>query len=140
MISKKIYEEIIWVKEQINEGVLDGAIHVCIEDYFRNVGIILKSNDIPVRERLALLTVLSSGTFVDGNVNTWFNMPPTSICCENYKITKREFKHRYVTVFTWSEINERYEEWHITSRQQYSFVNPNKKYKKPKHNKSYLHK
>lgn len=140
MVSKKIYEEIISVKEQINEGALDDVLDVCTEDYFRNVGIILKSNDIPVRERLVLLTVLSSGTFVDGTFNTQFNMPSTRACCENYKITKREFKHRYVTVFTWSQFNERYEVWHISSRQQYSFVNPNRKYKKPKHNKSYLHK
>ena len=140
MVSRKIYEDIISVKEQINEGVIDDILHVCTEDYFRNVGKILKLNNIPIRTRLALLTVLGSGTFVDGKCNPWFNMPPTSACCENYKITKRELKHRYTTVFLWSEFNERYEEWRITSKQQCRLVNSKTKYKKSKHNKSYLHK
>lgn len=139
MVSRKIYEDIISVKEQINEGAIDDILHVCTEDYFQNIGIILKSNNIPIRTRLALLTVLGSGTFVDGKFNTRFNMPSTRVCCENYKITKREFKYGYTTVFVWSEFNKRYEVWRITSKQYCRLVNSNTKYKKSKHNKSYLH-
>lgn len=56
-------------------------------------------------DKMALLTVLSSGTFrEDGG----FNMPPTAACCENYEIVCRDYSRGKCEIFVLSNKGEYY--------------------------------
>lgn len=143
MISKKeIYNDLISVKEQIEEGMYDELLHGCVKDYFTFVARTLNSN-MRIRTRLALLTILKTGIFNEGQYMNSFDISSINEGVEwHYKIVKRDYKRGHATVFIWSDISEDYEHWRVSSEWHFTLIKPDSrwKYKKPKHNKSYLHK
>lgn len=143
MVSKtEIYNDIILVKEQIEEGMYDDVMHGCVKDYFKFVARTL-NDKTRIRTRLALLTILKTGVFIEGRYMNSLVISPINEGYEfYYKIVKRDFKRGRATVFIWSDLNDNYEHWHITSKWRFIMINPDDarlKYKKSKHNKSYLH-
>ncbi len=142
MTSNEIYNDIILVKEQIEKGMYGDITHGCVKDYFKFVARIL-NDKTRIRTRLALLVILRTGVFIEGRYTNSLIISPTN---EGYKFyyenVKRDFKRGRATVFIWSDLSDDYENWCITSNWRSTLINPDDarlKYKKSKHNKSYLH-
>lgn len=144
MLERRFYEDIVKAKEDIDNGIYSDGIYYRTWEYFEFVRSIIINKHMPVRKRIALLTVLGSGTYVDGTRWTNFNMPATSCCCRNYRITVKEFNKGCVEIYTYNEFHKKYEVWKINAHAHNVNIHGNNVYyeykKHSKHNKAYLHK
>ena len=61
---------------------------------------------MPIYDKVALVTVLLSGTVHDFNS---FNIPPTCACCENFRSVMKDLKkHRTMYLFVYDGIDDKY--------------------------------
>lgn len=94
-INKK-YEAIVTLKDVLNEhaeelrfiGISPDELGEWVAWQLRS----LKGSSIYLK--VALLTVLSSGEFVEGFGGWQFMMPATRCCLQNWWVTARKYKHR----------------------------------------------
>lgn len=138
--ERKYYEDIVEAKEDIQNGMYDDAIYYGAHKYFDFLITVMKSK-MSIRKKYALLTVLTTGSYVDGTRYTWLNMPATSYCCDSYRETAKQIRNGYIEALVYREFTDRYEIWRISvlrDRNAYIYHQHAKQYNK--RNKAYLHK
>lgn len=92
--NNKNYKAIIEAKNNIfdilEEDIFDLSSQEGIEEL---IYCLIRSHEISIREKVALWTVLESGSFVeDMRWGYSFMMPSTKACCENFAICEKHFK------------------------------------------------
>lgn len=92
--AKNLILDYIEYKEEYADGEVIWRTK-STREFFKSLVDLLNSRG-PVKEKLALLTVVSSGTLVEGRYNQ-FNMPLTKLCCELYRFTAKEYRRGYVS-------------------------------------------
>ena len=104
MLELKKYEAIQVAKSAIMEFCAESDQFDCWE-YAIPVIRSLMNMRIPILQKQAFLTVIESGTFIEGN---GFNLPATSCCCENFKQVCRDLKKkRQVYIWVYDPDDER---------------------------------
>lgn len=93
--AKNLVLDLIEYKEEYSDGEVIWRTK-STREFFKSL-VDLMNSKRPAGEKIALLTVAGCGTLNEGGRYNQFNMPPTSLCCESYALTKKEFKRGYVS-------------------------------------------
>lgn len=106
MTRQRIYESVKEMKENVYdyiavthyiEGDGNHTVLYAFDDYIVAVRKVLCNRAMPINEKIALLDVISCGSYNEGCYS--FNMPSTKVCMNSFKMTMKEYKRGYVNIF-----------------------------------------
>lgn len=101
-----IYAAIVEAKEQVSDLFENhGDLMSSVEDVYTLVYRLLDRKEMKIAQRLAVLTVLSTGS-INGPFSGQFMMPSTAACCEEYARVKKEFRKGFASVVVYDSNNE----------------------------------
>lgn len=120
MTRQRIYEDVKKMKESVYDYIAvthhfdecDLTVLYAFDDYVVAVRKVLCNRAMPINEKIALLDVISCGSYNEGCYS--FNMPSTKACMCSFKTTLKEYKRGYVNLFYYDR------------RGKYHFVNVHK--------------
>ena len=103
-LSEKKYQAILQAK-QIVAGLDDAGKLEWVEQSLQiaRTTVITRSSALM---KQALLTVLLSGTMS----NNGYSMPATAVCCENFKLTKKQMKRNSLSAYIYDPGHPRADE------------------------------
>lgn len=105
MVSNEVYVAIVEAKEQVSELFeIHGDLMSSVEDVYTLVYRLLIDREMKIAKRLAVLTVLSTGS-INGPFSGQFMMPSTAACCEEFRRIKAEFRKGFASVVVYDSNN-----------------------------------
>ena len=105
MVSNEVYVAIVEAKEQVSDLFeIHGDLMSSVEDVYTLVYRLLIDREMKIAKRLAVLTVLSTGS-INGPFSGQFMMPSTAACCEEFRRIKAEFRKGFASVVVYDSNN-----------------------------------